>query len=86
MARYELLIKPSAVRELEAIRSKNDRQRIARRIHALGNDPRPTACEKLSGQPRYRVRQGDYRVVYEVDDRRRVVAIIKVGHRRDVYR
>ena len=56
------------------------------RINALGNDPRPTAGEKLSGQPRYRVRQGDYRVVYEFDEQRRVVTIIKVCHRRDVYR
>ena len=86
MERYELRIKPSAVKELNTIRSKKDRQRIARRIGELGNDPRPTACEKLSGRSRYRVRQGDYRVVYEVDDRRRVVAIVKVGHRRDVYR
>ena len=82
MASYELLIKPSALRELEAIRAKRDRRRIA----ALGDEPRPSACEKLSGQPRYRVRHGDYRVVYEVDDERRIVSIVKVGHRRDVYR
>lgn len=86
MAGYELLIKPSAVKELEAIGSNRDRRRIAGRISALGNEPRPTACEKLSGQSRYRVRQGDYRVVYEVDDRQRVVKIVKVGHRREVYR
>ena len=86
MAGYELLIKPSAVKELEAIGSKKDRQRVADRISALGNEPRPNACEKLSGQAKYRVRQGDYRVVYEVDDQRRVVAIVKVGHRREVYR
>lgn len=86
MARYELLIKPSALRELQAVRSKQDRRRIARRINALGDEPRPSGCEKLSGQPRYRVRQGDYRVVYEVDDQRRIVTIVKVGHRRDVYR
>ena len=86
MARYELLIKPSALRELEAVRSKQDRRRIARRINALGAEPRPSGCEKLSGQARYRIRQGDYRVVYEVDDQRRIVTIVKVGHRRDVYR
>jgi len=86
VARYELLIKPSALRELQAVRSKQDRRRITRRINALGDEPRPSACEKLSGQARYRVRQGDHRVVYEVDDKRRIVTIVKVGHRRDVYR
>ena len=86
MARYELLIKPSALRELQAVRSKQDRRRIARRIDAHGDEPRPSAYDKLSGQARYRVRQGDYRVVYEVDDQRRIVTIVKVGHRRDVYR
>ena len=86
MARYELLIKPSAVQELEGVRSKKDRQRITRRINALGDEPRPTACEQLSGQPKYRVRQGDFRVIYEVDDERRVVTVVKVGHRRDVRR
>jgi mRNA interferase RelE/StbE len=57
------------------------------RIQALSTDPRPPGCEKLSGHPdRYRVRQGDYRVVYSVDDVERVVLVVKVGHRREVYR
>ena len=86
MARYELLIKPSALRELEGVGSRKDRRRIVRRITDLGADPRPPGCEKLSGQPRYRVRQGDYRVLYEVDDERRLVTVTKVGHRREVYR
>ena len=85
MARYELLIKPSALRELEAIGPRKDRQLIVRRVQELGVDPRPRGCEKLSGQTRYRVRQGQYRVLYEVDDSRRLVTITKVGHRRDVY-
>jgi mRNA interferase RelE/StbE len=55
-------------------------------MQALSGDPRPSGCEKLSGQERYRVRQGAYRILYEVDDRNRVVTVVKIGHRRDVYR
>ncbi len=86
MARYRVLIKPSAVREIEAIPQKGHRQRIVSRIRALANDPRPAGCEKLSGQDRYRVRQGTYRIVYSVEDDALVVFVFKVGHRGQVYR
>ncbi|MFQ5745177.1 MAG: type II toxin-antitoxin system RelE/ParE family toxin [Acidobacteriota bacterium] len=87
MARYRLGIKQSAAREIEAISHKRDRQRIVRRIRALAEDPRPPGCEKLAGREGCcRVRQGQYRVVYSVDDRSRMVEIVKVGHRREVYR
>ena len=87
MARYRLSIKRSAARELEAVAQKTDRQRLVARIEALAEDPRPSGCEKLAGRSdRYRVRQGDYRVVYSVDDAARIVQIVKVGHRREVYR
>lgn len=87
MASYSLSIKRSAARELEAVASKRDRQRLVKRIEALGRDPRPPGCEKLAGYPnRYRVRQGAYRVLYAVDDAGRSVVVIKVGHRREVYR
>jgi mRNA interferase RelE/StbE len=56
------------------------------RIRSLADDPRPAGCEKLSGSERYRVRQGVYRIVYEIEDHRLVVLVVKVGHRRDVYR
>ncbi len=85
MDAYKLLIKPSAVKELEAI-PKEDRQRIVRRIEGLSLDPKPPGSEKLSGEDKYRVRQGDYRVIYIVSDERREVIMFKVGHRRDVYR
>ena len=85
MASYELLIKRSARKELEALPSK-DRARIVTRIHTLAHNPRPSKCEKLSGQERYRIRQGDYRVLYEVDDGQLMVTIVKIGHRGDVYR
>ena len=79
MASYRLLIKPSAAKELERV-PKKDRQRMAARIQALAEDPWPPGCEKLSGQDRYRIRQGDYRAVYSIDDQDRTVRIVKVGH------
>ena len=85
MASYSLLIKPSAVKELEALPTK-DRRKIITRIEELASAPRPHGCEKLSGLEQYRVRQGNYRVVYSIDDDARVVLVVKIGHRRDVYR
>lgn len=85
MASYKLLIKPSAAKELEVLPQK-DRQRIVTRIHSLLNDPRPPGCEKLSGHDLYRLRQGNYRVLYTVHDVDLVVVIITIGHRREVYR
>ena len=82
---YSVFIKPSAAKELEGIPIK-DRRRIVRRIQGLGSDPRPSGCEKLAGDDRFRVRQGDYRVLYSVDDEARAVLIVKIGNRRDVYR
>jgi mRNA interferase RelE/StbE len=86
VARYRLEIKPSAVREIEAIPLKKVRQRIVRRIQALSEDPRPIGCEKLTGHDRYRLRQGNYRVVYAIEDQALVVFVVKVGHRSSVYR
>ena len=85
MASYRLLIKPSAAKELEAL-PRNDRRRIAIKIQYLASEPRPAGTEKLSGQEKYRLRQGNYRVLYFVDDAQLVVTIVKIGHRRDVYR
>ena len=85
MADYKVLIKPSAVQEVEAIPAK-DRERVVRKIRALTEDPRPRGSEKLSGDDKYRVRQGRYRVVYSVSDDDRTVLVVKVGHRREVYR
>ncbi|MCI0422637.1 MAG: type II toxin-antitoxin system RelE/ParE family toxin [Acidobacteria bacterium] len=77
MASYSVLIKPGAGRELEGVSQKKDRERIIARI----------GCEKLSGQfGLYRVRVGSYRVVYAIDDSATEVHVVKVGHRRDVYR
>lgn len=86
MAGYSLFIKPSAAKELEAVRSKKDRAKLVAEIRSLSADPRPPACRKLSGAEKYRVRQGNYRVVYSIDDDRLIITIVKIGHRRDVYR
>jgi mRNA interferase RelE/StbE len=86
VARYEVLIKPSARKELEAVDLKKDRQRIVAAILSLADDPRPSGCRKLSGRDKYRIRCGDYRVVYSVQDVILVVTIVRVGHRSDVYR
>lgn len=87
MAAYSLLIKASAGRELERLGTKSDRARIVERIQALADNPRPQGSEKLAGySDRFRVRQGNFRVVYHVDDQRREVTIFKIGDRKDVYR
>jgi len=82
---YNLITKKSAERELRAI-PKLDMRRISARIQGSARHPRPSGCEKLSEHERYRVRQGDYRIVYAVDDESRTVEIVKIGHRREVYR
>ena len=86
MAKFEILIKRSAAKEIEAISRKKDRQRIVRKIRQLAENPRPPGCQKLSGRDRYRIRQGPYRIVYSIEDDRLIVYVVKVGHRSDVYR
>ncbi len=86
MARYRLLIKPLAVKDIEAIPVKRDRQRVVERIGKLADDPCPFGGEKISGQDKYRVRQGRYRILYAIADQDLIVQVVKVGHRKDVYR
>ena len=85
-ARYRIEIKRSAAKEIRAIGRKKDRQRVVARIGALAGDPRPPGCTKPSGQEAYRIRQGEYRIVYTVADDVLIVEVIKVGNRREVYR
>ena len=85
MASYELVFRKSVAKDLRAFPNL-DVKRIMKRIRALADDPRPSGCEKLSSLERYRIRQGAYRIIDEIEDRRLVVLIVKVGHRRDVYR
>ena len=87
MASYRVLIKPSAAKEIEAVDQKRDRQRIVAKILALAEEPRPTGCEKLAGaSERYRVRVGRYRILYSVTDDELLVLVVRVAHRKDVYR
>jgi mRNA interferase RelE/StbE len=87
VAVYRVLIKASAGKELERLGTKSDRARIVERIEAMAENPKPRGCEKLAGYShRFRIRQGNYRVVYLVDDQRREITIFKVGDRKDVYR
>jgi mRNA interferase RelE/StbE len=85
MAEYEIYFKESVWKELRKVQ-KNDLKKILSRIEKLGDDPRPMYCEKLTGHELYRVRQGNYRIAYSIQDNELTVWIIKVGHRKNVYR
>jgi len=85
VASYSLRIKRSAAKELEAVPLK-DRRRIVTRIEGLRTEPRPPGCEKLSGDDKYCIRQGNYRILYEIRDQVLTVTVVRVGDRRDVYR
>ncbi len=85
MANYKILIKPSAAKELKRF-PKKDVHRITLKIQSLSKEPRPYGCEKLSAQERYRIRQGNYRIVYSIEDDKLIVYIIKIAHRSDVYK
>jgi mRNA interferase RelE/StbE len=85
MASFEVIFKRSVAKDFRRIPNK-DVQRILTRIAALAENPRPPGAEKLSDQERYRVRQGVYRILYEIRDQELIVVVVKVGHRRHVYR
>ncbi len=85
MANYKLVFKKSVSKDLRPL-PKIDVTRILKRIKALQDNPRPEGSEKLSGQERYRIRQGVYRIIYEVADELLVVTVVKVGHRKHIYK
>ena len=85
MARYRIEIKKSAIKELEIIPSR-DLSRIMERIESLAGDPRPAGSKKLSGEEKYRIRQGNYRILYLIEDDLLIVYVVKAAHRKDVYR
>jgi mRNA interferase RelE/StbE len=84
LATHRVVILPAAERQLGRIDSGH-RRRIDAAILALAGDPRPNGCRKLSGSEEYRIRVGEYRVLYEIEDAVLRVLVVKVGHRRDVY-
>ena len=85
MAKYKLLFKASVAKDLRKIPNQ-DVARILVSLEGLQDDPRPRGCEKLSGQERYRIRRGVYRIVYAIVDDALLVTVVKVGHRKQVYR
>ncbi len=85
MAAYSIFIKKPAASELEGL-AKKDLPKVLERIEALAENPRPAGAEKLAGVELWRIRQGDYRIVYSIEDNVLTIWIVKVGHRRDVYR
>jgi len=87
VASFRVLIKSFAAREIETVDQKKDRQRIVAGIRSLADDPRPPGCEKLAGgDNRYRIRVGRDRIVYSIGDGELLVVVVRVGHRKDVYR
>jgi mRNA interferase RelE/StbE len=85
MAGYKIFFRKSVAKDFAAI-PKRDLQRIINLIGTLAENPRPPGCEKLTGLERYRVRQGCYRIVYSIQDHELTVWVVKVAHRKDVYR
>jgi len=85
MARYSIVFRASIRKDLRKI-PKQDVRRIMARIESLADDPRPPQAEMLTGDDKYRIRQGNYRILYSIEDDRLVVSVVKVGHRREVYR
>jgi len=85
MAAYKVYFKKSVERDFRGI-PKKDLKKILEHIEVLAEDPRPPGCEKLSGLQRYRLRQGRYRILYSIQDDEFTVWVVKVGHRKDIYR
>ena len=85
MVNYRLRIKKSATKEIEKL-TQTDRIRIIQAIEKLAQNPRPVGSQKLSGQEKFRIRVGNYRVLYEIIDDELIIFVVKVAHRKDVYR
>ena len=87
MAKYEIFIKPSARKELQRVGTKHDRQKVVAAIQGLASEPRPIGSQKLVGTDHcFRIRAGDYRIIYEIVDVVLSVTVIRVAHRKDACR
>ena len=82
---YQVLIRSSAEKEMDAL-PRAAHARVSAKISNLAENPRPAGCKKMKGTDGYRIRVGDYRVIYTVDDKIVLVTVVGVGHRREVYR
>jgi mRNA interferase RelE/StbE len=85
VASYRIYLRRSAAKELKRL-PKPTIQKVIKRIESLAIDPRPVDCVKLTGQELYRIRQGSYRIVYSIQDNELIIWIIKIGHRKDIYK
>ena len=85
MAKYEVVLRRTVLNDIDPLPSK-DVRRIMTAIHLLADNPRPPSAVKLSGREQYRLREGAYRILYEIADRQLIVCVVKVWHRRDMYR
>ena len=85
MAKYKISLRKSAIKELGDI-PKKDLQKVTKKIQTLANNPRPQGSQKLSQKEQYRIRQGNYRIVYSVQDKELTIHIVKIGHRKEIYR
>jgi mRNA interferase RelE/StbE len=85
MGKYKIIFRKSVAQDMRRIPNR-DLRRILATIDSLSEEPRPLGVERLSGQEKYRVRQGNYRIIYEINDKEVIVIVVKVGHRKDVYR
>ena len=85
MAKYSIEIKRSAAKEIARL-PRAELLRITEKITTLADDPRPVGCKKLSGEEKYRLRVGSYRILYKIEDAQLIIYVVKVAHRREVYR
>jgi mRNA interferase RelE/StbE len=85
MGKYRVVFRKSVAQDLRSIPNR-DLRKILTTIETLSEEPRPSGVEKLSGQDRYRIRQGNYRIIYEINDKEVIVVVVKVEHRKEVYR
>ncbi len=85
MAKYKIEIKKTAVKELNDL-PLNNLKKIIQKIQNLADNPRPPGCKKLTGEEKYRIRSGNYRILYIIEDDILIIYVVKIGHRRDVYR
>lgn len=86
LVKYTVTVLPAAKRDLRKIEDRQARARIEGAILLLGANPRPPGCIRLTGRPGWRVTIGDHRIIYTINDRELIVAVVKIGHRRDVYK
>jgi mRNA interferase RelE/StbE len=84
VASYKIYFRKSAAKELGKIPNP-EVQKVIQRIESLAIDPRPIGCEKLTGKEFYRIRKGNYRIIYSIQDDELTIWVVKIGHRKDIY-